>query len=170
MIGVVFSAALAVGSLTTSGEDLIDALLGSSTTPSSQEVAFAVAASIAIVAFILINRHRLVITLISPDIARTAGVNVRRVDLLYLLAFALTIGLGLRYLGVLLMGALIIVPAVTAKRLARKLSEMLLLAVLFAVSATLLGVAIASWLHQETGPVIALVAAGGFAISLLKRS
>jgi len=53
--------------------------------------------------------------IVSPDLARTAGVNVRRVDLAYLLLFALTIGIGLRYLGVLLMGALIIIPAVTAQ-------------------------------------------------------
>jgi hypothetical protein len=134
-----------------------------------QEIVFVAAASIAIVAFMFINRNSLVITLVSPDVARTAGINVRRVDLLYLVALALTIGLGLRYLCVLLMGALIRVPSVTAKRLARKLSEMLLLAVLFAVSATLLGVAIAFWLHQETGPDIALVAAGGFAITRSSR-
>jgi zinc transport system permease protein len=43
-------------------------------------------------------------------------------NLLYLEMFALTIALGLRYLGVLLMGALIIIPAATAKRLAGNLS------------------------------------------------
>ncbi len=117
----------------------------------------------------LVYRNSLVITLLSPDIARTAGVNVRRVNLLYLLAFALTIALGLRYLGVLLMGALIIVPVVTSKRLARRLSEMLRLSISIAVVATLLGVGIASSLQQETAPIIVLVASGMFIISLLKR-
>ncbi len=110
----------------------------------------------------------LAITLVSPDIARTAGVNVRRLDLLYLLAFAPTIALGLRYLGVLLMGALIIIPVVTSKRIARKLSEMLWLSIIIAVLATLLGMGLAASLQQETGPIIVLVAAAGFAISLLK--
>jgi ABC-type Mn2+/Zn2+ transport system permease subunit len=170
MIGVVFAAALAVGSLTTSGEHLIDALFGSNRTVSVPEVLFVVVASIAIVVFILICRNSLVITLISPDIARTAGVNVRRLDLLYLLAFALTIALGLRYLGVLLMGALIIIPAVTSKRIARRLGEMLWLSIIIAIVATLLGMGIAAWLKGETGPIIVLVAAAGFAISLLKRA
>jgi ABC-type Mn2+/Zn2+ transport system permease subunit len=67
------------------------------------------------------------------------------------------------------MGALIIIPAVTSKRIARKLSEMLSLSIILAVLATLLGMGIASSLQQETGPIIVLVAAGGFAISLLKR-
>jgi len=43
-------------------------------------------------------------------------------------SFALTIALGLRYLGVLLMGALIIVPAAAAKGLARNLTGMLYMA------------------------------------------
>jgi ABC-type Mn2+/Zn2+ transport system permease subunit len=169
IIGVVFSAALAVGSLTTSGEDLLDALFGSSSAPALSEILFVLLAASAIVGFMLTQRHSLIVTLVSSDIARTAGVNVRRIDLLYLLAFALTIGVGLRYLGVLLMGALIIVPAVTAKRVARNLNEMLVLAVLFAVLATVVGVTIASWLNQETGPIIVLVAAAGFATSLFKR-
>jgi ABC-type Mn2+/Zn2+ transport system permease subunit len=169
MIGVVFSAALAVGSLTTSGEELIDALFGSNRAASLPELLFVVLASIAIVTFILVYRNSLAITLVSPDIARTAGVKVRHIDLLYLLAFALTIALGLRYLGVLLMGALIIVPAVTSKRLARRLSEMLWLSIIIAAVSTLLGMGIASSLQQETGPIIVLVASAVFAISLLKR-
>jgi ABC-type Mn2+/Zn2+ transport system permease subunit len=35
--------------------------------------------------------------MVSPDVARTAGIDVRWLDLLYLEAFALTIALGLRY-------------------------------------------------------------------------
>jgi zinc transport system permease protein len=88
--------------------------------------------------------------------------------LLYLVVFAMTIALGLRYLGVLLMGALIIIPAATAKRLARNLNEMLVTAVLLAVVATVAGTSIAG-LQQETGPCIVIVAACGFAVSLLRR-
>ena len=71
------------------------------------------------------ERNRLLVMIVSSDLARTAGVNVRRLDLVYLLMFAITIGIGLRYLGVLLMGALIIIPAVTAKGIARNIGQML---------------------------------------------
>jgi ABC-type Mn2+/Zn2+ transport system permease subunit len=67
------------------------------------------------------------------------------------------------------MGGLIIIPAATAKRLARNLNGMLLLAAALAVCATLIGTAIAAWLHRETGPLIVLVAAVGFLASLLRR-
>jgi len=169
VIGVVFSAALAIGSLMTSGEDLIAALFGGAGALNGPEILFGLAGAGAIVLFILTRRNPLVVMLVSPDVARTAGIDVRRLNLLYLQMFALTIALGLRYLGVLLMGALIIIPAATAKRLARNLDGMLRLTVALSVFATLLGTAIASWLHRETGPLIVTVAAAVFLISLVRR-
>jgi len=169
VIGVVFSAALAVGSLTTSGENLIEALFGGPGVLSWVEIVFVVVASTAIVLFMISHRNSLIVLLVSPDVARTAGIHVRRLNFLYLQTFALTIALGLRYLGVLLMGALIIIPAATAKRLARNLDGMLWLAIAFSVFATLLGTTIASRLHRETGPLIVVVAVSVFLISLLRR-
>jgi ABC-type Mn2+/Zn2+ transport system permease subunit len=169
LIGVIFSAALAVGSLMTSGEQLIDALFGAPGRLSGQEMVFALAAAIAVVSFIATQRNSLVVALVSPDVARTAGVNLRRLNFLYMQMFALTIALGLRYLGVLLMGALIIIPAATAKRLATNLNGMLFIAMFIAVFATVLGSGIAAWLHRETGPLIVVVAASAFVVSFLRR-
>jgi ABC-type Mn2+/Zn2+ transport system permease subunit len=169
VIGVVFSVALALGSLMTSGEELIDALFGRAAVLSLPEIIFGLAAASTVVLFVVAYRNSLIITLVSPEVARTAGIDVRRLNLLYLLTFALTIALGLRYLGVLLMGALIIIPAATAKRLARNLNGMLLLAVAISVLATVSGIWLASWLHRETGPIIVTVAACGFLVSLLRR-
>jgi zinc transport system permease protein len=169
VIGVVFSAALAVGSLMTSGEDLVEALFGGAGTLSWPEVVFGFVAAGAIVVFMVTQRNRLIVMIVSPEVARTAGIDVRRLNLLYLLTFALTIALGLRYLGVLLMGALIIIPAATAKRLARNLNGMLNVAVVVAVVATAVGSWMAAWLHRETGPLIITVAAMAFLVTLLRR-
>jgi zinc transport system permease protein len=169
LIGVLFSAALAVGSLIASGEELIDALLGSAGAPTGWEVGLGLAGALAVLAFVFAARNRLLLVLVSPDIARTAGIDVRRLDLLYLLAFALTVALGLRYLGVLLMGSLIIIPAATARHLARSLTGMFAVAVSAAVLATVAGTWIASHSHRPTGPVIVAVAAGLFLLGLLAR-
>lgn len=169
VIGVVFSAALAIGSMITSGEDLIDALLGHPGTLSSPEAAFGVLAAVTIVLFVVTQKHKLVVALVSTDIARTAGVNVRRLNLIYLVMFALTIALGLRYLGVLLMGSLLIIPAATAMRLSKNLTGMLLFSSAIAVASVVVGSLVAGGLHREAGPVVVTVAAAGFLLSLWKR-
>jgi zinc transport system permease protein len=166
IIGIVFSAALAVGSMMASGEQLVEALFGASGALGLPEILFVLSAAGAVVAFVMTHRNSLIVTLVSPDLARTAGINVNRLNLLYLQMFALTIALGLRYLGVLLMGALIIIPAALAKRLARNLDQMLVIAVLAAVIATVSGTWLAASLHRETGPLIVTVAAVSFLMSL----
>jgi ABC-type Mn2+/Zn2+ transport system permease subunit len=169
VIGVVFSAALAIGSMLTSGEELIEALFGAPGPLGWGESALGFAAVVLVIAFVWRAKSRLVIALISPDLARTAGVDVVRLDLLFLLAFALTVALGLRYLGVLLMGSLIIIPAATARQLAGGLNSMLVIAVLLAVAATLVGFFGGPHLHVGAGPLTIAAAAGLFLLSMVVR-
>jgi len=170
MIGIVFSAALAIGSMMTSGEDLIEALFGAKGALSTSETIFGLVGAVAVVVFILTQRNRLIVMLVSPEVASTAGINVSRLNLLFLEAFALTIALGLGYLGVLLMGALIIVPAATAKGLAHNLTGMLTISAGVAVLATVGGTWAAVWLHRPSGPLIVMTATAIFLLSLVRKS
>ncbi len=167
--GVVFSLALAVGAMLSTGEELVDALLGEPGALQPWELGLGLAGAAAVAAFVLTQRNRLVLAQVSSDMARTAGVPVARIELVYLFAFSLTIALGLRYLGVLLMGSLIIIPAATAKLVARSLDEMLAVAVASAVASTVVGQALAARLGRPTGPVIITVAAAVFFAGLPLR-
>jgi zinc transport system permease protein len=169
IIGVVFSAALAVGSMLASGHELLEALFGAPGRPDALEVALGLAGAALVVAFVLRARDRLVIALVSADLARTTGIDVPRLDLAYLLAFAVTVALGLRYLGVLLMGSLIIIPAATARSLARSLDTMLLTSVGIAALSTLAGMLVGPVLHVSPGPLIISIAAGCFFVGLAVR-
>ena len=115
-----------------------------------------------------LRTDRLIVTLVSPDLGLTSGIRVKRLNLLYLLAFALTVALGLRYLGVLLMGSLVIIPAATARRLARNLTGMLAISVGVALFATLLGASLAVRLQRESGPLIIAVAAACFLAAVVR--
>jgi ABC-type Mn2+/Zn2+ transport system permease subunit len=167
VVGVIFSVALAIGSMLTSGEDLIEALFGSSGALSFGEILFGFIGAVIVVTFVVMQKNALVVALVSPDIARTAGVDIRRLNLIYLEMFALTVALGLRFLGVLLMGSLIIIPAASAKNLSKNLNQMLILAAVFATVATAAGSSLALWLHQETGPLIVTVSTIGFLLTVL---
>jgi len=74
----------------------------------------------------------------------------------------------MRYLGVLLMGSLIIIPAVVAKRIARSIDGMFATAIGAALLSTLLGSWIATVEQRPSGPVIVAIAGGLFFLSLLK--
>jgi ABC-type Mn2+/Zn2+ transport system permease subunit len=169
VIGVIFSAALAVGSLIASGEDLLEALLGVPGRTEVLETAFGLVAAALVVVFMIRARSRLVIRLVSPDLVRTLGVSVPRLDLLFLMSFALTVALGLRYLGVLLMGSLIIIPGTTGMYLGRSLRSMQIVSVASAIGSTLLGTLIAARVGIASGPAVIAVAASVFFASLFVR-
>src|SRR5438874_793001 len=124
-IGVIFTAALAIGTLVTPSEDLIEALFGGFQILSLTWFLIGVAAVCVIVGFVFMFRHQLVLTLFSPELAVATGVNVSRLNLYFLLMFSLTVLLGLRFLGALLVGALIIVPAATGRQLTHTLTPFL---------------------------------------------
>ena len=170
IVGVVFSVALALGTMITPSEALIDALFGAAGKISGVEVTAGLVAAIAIGIFIVMKRHALVVSLVSPEIALTCGIDVARLNLMYLLTFALTVALGLRYLGVLLMGSLMIIPAATARRLASNLRAMFSISVAVAVLSTLAGTYVASLTHRQTGPVIISAAGALFFLSLFRPS
>jgi len=169
LIGVVFSLALAVGSMVTSGEELIDALLGNYSNVSQTEFFFGLAVVIAILVFLFAKRQELTLAILSPELAKTSGISIDRLNLYFLLAFVATILLGLRFMGVLLMGSLIIIPAAVAKNLARSMSGMISIGVIVAIISVIVGLFSAIYLHLAIGPTIVTVSALIFILSLIKK-
>jgi len=166
--GVVFSVALALGALTASGEELVHALFGAPGSMTTTETVFALLAALSVIAFILLARDRLLVSLVSTEVAIASGIGVKSLRLLFLVAFAVTVALGMRYLGVLLMGSLIIIPATVAKRLARSIDGMFAIAIGAALASTLVGSWIAALTVRPSGPIIVAIAGGLFFLSLLK--
>jgi len=171
-IGVVFAASLATGALITPKEDLEEALFGQSAPLDFTGFLIASAAALAIVTFVLVRKDRLTLALFSPDLAAASGLNTSRLSLEFLLLFSLTILVCLKFLGALLAGALLMIPAATGRRVAKGINSFLARSVLASVVAVVAGLLIASRLPASVsqGPVIVLAAAAGFiAVSLFAR-
>ena len=178
-IGVIFTAALAIGTVLTPSEDLIEALFGGFQSLDAIWFVAGVAAVAAIVGFVIVFRHQLVLSLFSPELAAATGVNVSRLNLYFLLIFSLTVLLGVRFLGALLVGALIIVPAAIGRQLTHTLTAFLFTSALASVLSVGLGLTISLiyphitvghvTLNLALGPAIIGVATLLFVLSLLRK-
>ncbi len=168
MIGVIFSAALAVGALITPNEDLIEALFGGFEAVSLN--VFLAYLAIALVTLFLLYRfrHQLVLGLFSSDLARASGVKLDRVNLYFLLCFSLSLILGLRFLGALLVGSLIIIPAALARQVTQRFSDFLTVSAMVSLFSVAIGFSISEYYHLALGPVVVTTAAVLFAMSLLQ--
>lgn len=90
---------------------------------------------------------------------RALGLPVRRADAALLALVALAVVAALPAVGALLVAAVFIVPAATARLLARGVGELLALGVALAVGEGVLGLYLAYWLDVAPGPAIAAFSA-----------
>lgn len=178
-IGVIFTAALAIGTLVTPSEDLIEALFGGFQGLTLGWFLLGVIAVASVIAFVWGFRHKLIVGLFSTELAAATGIRVSRVDLCYLLMFSLTVLLGLRFLGALLVGALIIVPAAVGRQLTHTLTAFLTVSSVAGVLSVLIGFAASRYyptisigavtLKLALGPAIISAATLLFLLSLLRK-
>ena len=178
-IGVIFTGALAIGTLVTPSEDLIEALFGGFQSLDLLWFGLGIVAVLLIVWFTFTFRHQLVLSLFSPELAAVSGVNVSRLNLYFLLIFSLTVLLGLQALGALLVGALIIIPAAIGRQLTHTLTAFLVTSSAASVMSVGIGFLLARFyphftighatLNLTPGPAIISVATILFVFSLLRK-
>ena len=97
---------------------------------------------IALIAIALLGR-RLLLTAISPDLARARGVNVRLTGILFLMALAVTVSLSAVAIGAVLSTALLVGPAATALRITRSPIRAIAVSAALGLAATWIAVALA---------------------------
>lgn len=95
---------------------------------------------------------------VHAELAQVEGVNTWRISAAYMLLVALMVAVAMKVVGVLLLTALLVIPAATARRFAHTPEQMALLAVLFGVAALLAGMGASLQLDTPTGPSIVVVA------------
>jgi len=143
-------------------------LLGSTAGMLYQDAVIIAAGGALVVAAIWVLRRPMTLVAFDAGYATSLGVNTRRVDLAMMgLVMAVTV-IGLKLVGLILVVALLIIPAVTARFWTNRAERVLWAAgILGGVSGYVGAAASASAPDLPTGPIIVLIAAGLFALSLL---
>ncbi len=169
-IGVIFASSVALGALLIhSTEELIDALFGGFGNISTGEFVFGLATSVFVVSTLWLLRHKLIIGLFSPELAAASGINMNTTNLWFLVLFGLAILASLRFLGALLVGSLIIIPASAARQLTHTFGKFLVASTAISMISVVVGFLISRTYGLEFGPTIVVVAAVFFVLSLFKK-
>jgi ABC-type Mn2+/Zn2+ transport system permease subunit len=169
-IGVLFASSVAIGALLiNSKEELVDALFGGFGNLTTGDIVFGIAAAVIIIGALWILRNKFIIALFSPELASATGINVNTMNLWFLLLFGLAILSSLRFLGALLVGSLIIIPASTARQLTHSLGAFMTASALLSVFAMLAGFWLSTQYGLDLGPTVVVVSAVLFVVSLFKK-
>ena len=109
----------------------------------------------------------LVAITVHEDLARTEGVNIMRTQIAFMILFALVIAMAMKIVGILLVTALLIIPAAAARRYARTPEQMAVFAAIAGSIAVALGLQGSLLWDLPSGPAIVVAAALIYLTSLL---
>ena len=174
VIGVFFSGSMALAVVLFSLErgyqqDLFGYLFGNVLAITTGEVWVLVAVGAAVLAVLAVSFQPLLFVAFDGEVARAYGQRVSALDRTLLVLLAATIVIGVRLVGVLLIEALLVVPAAAAALLAENWRRQLLLSALLGSACGAAGLLAAFALDLAAGGTIALLALGVFLLALVAR-
>lgn len=120
-----------------------------------------------ILSLVFCNFKKLEAVCFDEEFASLRGVNVGRQNRLLLFLTAIAVVLMLRLVGMAMIVALLTLPAAAASRFTKRLRSMIFASILVCFIGSWLGIWLSCQLNSSTGPVIILVVAVFYAVSLL---
>ena len=170
-IGVVTTASFALGvalfsKFGSSGPSFDNALFGSILGISNTQILWLVVVMIGTGLFVLLRYRELLFTTFDPDVARASGVNVARTEALLMIALSLSILVTLTVIGVTLVVAMLVIPAVIARMLTDSFGRMLALSTVVGLICGITGMYLSYYAGVPSGTMIVLFGAVVFVIVL----
>ena len=169
IVGAMFTLALAVGILIIPQTELLEALFGDITKVTILETAAAVIISAMAVILTKMIYKKLVLGMISEELAISRGIDVNRTNLIYLLLVSLVVAIGIKIVGTLLVGFLVIVPAAAAKNVSSDLFKYAVLSASFGAVSACSGVLFSSYLNLPTGPFVVFSGIVVFVVTIFAK-
>lgn len=154
--------------------ELVSFLFGNVLSIGNGELALIAILTVLLLTILTINQNKFLMVAFDKVQAKVRGLNVNVIDTWFNVMMAVTIVVGVRLVGIVLINALLVIPASIVRLHARSLSQMFLLTPILSSLLTVLGIVVSVYTDWPTGPTIAfcggLVFLGSMALSSLRRN
>jgi zinc transport system permease protein len=142
-------------------------LFGDILTVSSNDLWWMYLGVILVIILVSINWSSLLLVTIDEDLARAEGINPIYINLLLTTVLTIVVAVSLQIIGLLLITAMLIIPAATSRRLSRSPKQMALFATFIGIFSVILGIFLSVEVDAPSGPSIVIVSATLFFLSYL---
>jgi zinc transport system permease protein len=163
--GIALGVVLAVMSNTPNAA-LFGYLFGSIATVRIEDVWFIAGLGIGVAVLVALFFKELFVLSFDEATARVSGIRVNALNVMIAVLAAVTVSIGMRVVGLLMVAALMIVPVATALQLGRGFLATLLWSVVFSVTALTVGLAVSYYRDLPPGGTIVLAAVAIFIVVL----
>jgi len=172
ILALFLSGSLAIASVIISASggfntSLLNYLFGSITTVLSSDVYIIVIMGVIILSTIIVFFNKFFLVSFDEELAKTDGIRAKLYSSLLVVLAAVTVALSMRIVGVLLIGALMVIPVITAIQFGRGFKATIILAVIVSLLAVLVGLIVSYYFSLASGGTIVVMALVLFLLSVL---
>lgn len=170
-IGIMFSLATALGIIfisQTNGYvgDVNSYLFGSILGVSTTDIILSIIAVIISVIYLYINWNKLSYLTFDKELAKSDKINIERQEIVLSIFLSTAIVISLKIIGIVLVGAFLVLPAATGRIFAKTFCQMAIISVIFGISTTFLGITLSYIIDLPSGATIIILQAITFGISV----
>jgi zinc transport system permease protein len=141
-------------------------LFGNLSTVSAENAAILLVLFVVIVATVGLTRNQLLYVTFDETAAAVSGISVAWYNRIMVMLTALVVVGAMQIMGVILVAAMLVVPVAGAAQVSRSFSESLVVSVVLAELAVLLGIGVAYYAEATAGGVIVLIAVGIYVVTV----
>jgi len=171
IIGTISSIAIALGLVLMSQGGNFNKyssyLIGDVLSITTNEIVLLFVTLIATIAFWSILFNKLVLSGVNTAIANSRKVKSDVINLIFIVLVAVVVMISIKWVGILIINSLLILPAATARNVAKNMKQYTLLSVTFSLVSCLLGLVLSYYIDAAAGATIVLVSSVFFVISLV---
>lgn len=146
--------------------NFVSYLFGSITTVTSEDLIVIGSLGTVVVAILMLFYKELFMVSFDEELSRAAGMKAERYNLLLILLAALSVSISMRIIGVLLIGALMVIPVITAMQIAKSFKQTLVYSVICSLISVMSGLIISYYFDLASGGTIVVTALVIFCICL----
>lgn len=144
-------------------------LVGDILSITENEILYVLIVAIVVIAFWYFTFNKLNIISINSTLAKSKGINVKKIDNIFVVLIAIMVMISIRWIGILLINSLLILPAASSRNIAKNMRTYHLFAVIFSMFSGIAGVIISYYFNIGAGPMIVLISGAIYFITLLAK-
>ncbi|MHC4840406.1 MAG: metal ABC transporter permease [Planctomycetota bacterium] len=171
LLGVAMAGALALGVImyqkAKQATDLHGYLFGSVALLTWQDTAMLAVVAAIVLLVVVFAGNKIALIAVSRNLALSRGVRVAMYEYVLILVLALVVAVSVRAIGLLMINALLVIPAAAARNLTRSFRGLVWVSILISLVSGFAGLFSAGWLDWPEGPTIVVVAVILFGLTQL---
>lgn len=162
MLSIFLSSALAVSVIIVSlsnsfNSSLFDYLFGSIVAVTSEDIFMIILFFILTIIFIIVYYQKLLLICFNEELAISNGVNVKLINLLFTALIGTLVAISIKIIGALLIGAIMIIPVVSAICLKKGFKTTWILSTIFSVLGVITGLVLSFYVSIPSGATIVII-------------